>query len=112
MSFDPDTAKQAQEVIFIKKKVNRSLLFNNASVTRISSRKHLQNILDNQVNSDDHAKMVSGKISKTKGHLGKLQNFLPRAALLTIYKAVIRHHLDYGDILYDHAYNKSFHQKQ
>ena len=60
MNFDPDTAKQAQEVIFIKKKVHCALLFNNASVTRISSRKHLQN----QLNSDDHAKMVSRKISK------------------------------------------------
>ena len=64
MNFDPDTAKQAQEVIFIKKKVHCALLFNDASVTRISSRKHLQNILDNQLNSDDHAKMVSRKISK------------------------------------------------
>ena len=37
--------------------------------------------------------------------------FLPRAALITIYKAFIRPHLDYGDILYDQAYNMSFHQK-
>ena len=41
----------------------------------------------------------------------KLHNFLPRAALITIYKAFIRPHLDYGDILYDQAYNMSFHQK-
>ena len=51
-------------------------------------------------------------VSKNIGRLGKLQKFLPRAALLTIYKAVIRHHLDYGDVLFDQAYNKSFHQKQ
>ena len=55
--------------------------------------------------------MVSGKISKTIGFLRKLQNFLPRAALITIYKAFIRPHLDYGDILFDQAYNMSFHQK-
>ena len=36
---------------------------------------------------------------------------MPRAALITIYKAFIRPHLDYGDILYDQAYNMSFHQK-
>ena len=55
--------------------------------------------------------MVSGKISKTIGLLRKLQNLLPRAALITIYKAFIRPHLDYGDILYDQACNMSFHQK-
>ena len=54
--------------------------------------------------------MVSGKISKTVGLLHKLQNFLPKAALITIYKAFIRPHLDYGDILFDQAYNMSFHQ--
>ena len=55
--------------------------------------------------------MVSGKISKTIGLLLKLQNLLPRAALITIYKAFIGPHLDYGDILYDQEYNLSFHQK-
>ena len=28
-----------------------------------------------------------------------------------VYKAFIRPHLDYGDILYDQGYNMSFHQK-
>ena len=55
--------------------------------------------------------MVFRKISKTIGLLRNLRNFLPRAALITIYKAFIRSHLDYGDILYDQAYNMSIHQK-
>ena len=55
--------------------------------------------------------MVFRKISKTIGLPRKLHNFLPRAALITMYKAFIRHHLGYGDILYDQAYNKSFYQK-
>ena len=36
---------------------------------------------------------------------------LPRLPLLTIYKSFIRPHLDYGDVIYDQAYNVSFHQK-
>ena len=55
--------------------------------------------------------MVFRKISKTIGLLRKLHNFLPRTALIIINKAFIRPHLDYGDILYDQAYNMSFHQK-
>ena len=33
---------------------------------------------------------------------------LPRNALLTIYKSFIKHHLDYGDILYDNPSNEHF----
>ena len=40
-----------------------------------------------------------------------MQDFLPRLALIAIYKAFTRSHLDYGDILYDQAYNMFIHQK-
>ena len=43
--------------------------------------------------------------------LQKLQNILRRLAPLTIYKCFIRPHLDSGDIIYDQAYNLSFHHK-
>ena len=36
---------------------------------------------------------------------------LPRPASMTMCKAFVRPHLDYGDIIYDEAYNKIFHQK-
>ena len=67
--------------------------------------------MDNRLTSDEHLTHVSNKISKTTGLLRKVQNILPRPALLTIYKCFIRPHLDYGDIIYDQAYNLSFHQK-
>ena len=51
------------------------------------------------------------KVNKTIGLLRKLQNTLPRPSLLTIYKSFIRPHLDYGNIIYDQAYNPSFQQK-
>ena len=68
-------------------------------------------ILDNQLKFDDHLKIVFGKIKITIGLLRKLQIFLPRAAFNTIYKTFIKPLLDYADILYDQAYNMSFHQK-
>ena len=96
----------------MKKTVHPPLLFNNASVTWIYSQKHLGIVPDNQLKFDDHIKMVFRKISKNIDLLRKLHNFLPRAALITIYKAIIRSHLDYSDILYDQAYNMFFHQKR
>ena len=59
---------------------------------------------------DEYLTNVSNKISKTIGLLWKLQNILPRPALLTKYKSSRRPHLDI-DIIYDQAYNLSFHQK-
>ena len=55
--------------------------------------------------------MISSKISKTLGLLQKLYKLLPRSALISIYKAFVRPYLDYGNILYEQAYNMSFHHK-
>ena len=115
MSFNPDPNKQAQEVIFsrkLKKFCHPCLRFSNNNVSQASSQKHLGLTLDNRLTFDEHLTNVSNKISKTIGLLRKLQSILPRPALLyTIYKCFIRPHLDYDDIIYDQAYNLSFHQK-
>ena len=54
---------------------------------------------------------MKSNVNKTIGIIRKLENALPRSALLTIYKSFIRSHLDYGDIIYDKAFNESFHAK-
>ena len=41
----------------------------------------------------------------------KLRNLLLRPASLTIYKIYLSPHLNYGNIIFDEAYNGSFHQK-
>ena len=55
--------------------------------------------------------MILNKVNKTIGLARKVHNILPRSALLIIYKSFVTPHLDYGDIMYDQAYNASFHQK-
>ena len=67
-------------------------------------------ILDTKLGFQEHLKDKLSKISKTIGLLRKLQKILTRAPLLAIYKSFIRPHLYYGDIIYDKAYNSSFHQ--
>ena len=51
------------------------------------------------------------KINKTICLLRKLQNKLSRTPLVTICKSFVRPHLDYGNILYDQAFNNSFHER-
>ena len=48
------------------------------------------------------------KFNKDIGIIKKLQNRLPRRALLTIYKSFVRPHLDYEGIIYDQPNNESF----
>ena len=68
-------------------------------------------ILDSSLSFDDHLISVQSKTNKTINLLRKLQNILTRQALITVYKTFVRPHLHYGKILYDQAYNASFHQK-
>ena len=87
------------------------MVFNNAIFSQCKSQKHLGIILDSKLTLEDHYKTVLSKKNITIGLLRKLQNLLPREALITIYKAFVRPHLDYGDVLFDQAFNASFHEK-
>ena len=114
MSFNPDISKQAHEVIFSRKRsivTHPPLNFNNISVAQTNSQKHLGMQLDRKLNFEEHLSKVESKVNKTIGIIRKLQNVLPRSALITIYKLFIRPHLDYGDIIYDKTFNESFHAK-
>ena len=74
-------------------------------VIQSTNHKHLGMILDTKLEFQEHLKDKLSKISKTIGLLRKLQKILTRTQLLTIYTSFIRRHLDYGDIIYDKAYN-------
>ena len=87
------------------------MFFNNNNVSHVNSQTHLRVILDVKLTFEEHLKNVFNKTNETIGLLKKLSNLLPRQALVTIYKAFIRPHLDYGDVLYDQAFNNSFHAK-
>ena len=56
-------------------------------------------------------KVITTKVNVTIGLIRKLQNILLRPALMTIFKAFVRPHLQYGDVIYDEAYRETFHQK-
>ena len=88
MNFNPDPSKQAQEVIFsrrLQKTNHNQVYFNHNSVKQVPFQKHLGMYLDTKLNFQE--------------------------SLVTVYKAFIRLHLDYRDIIYDQTYNEYFHQK-
>ena len=87
------------------------MVFNNANVSSCKSQKHLGILLDSKLTFEEHYKTILNKTNRTIGLLRKLHILLPRATLITIYQAFVRPHLDYGDVLYDQAFNSSFHEK-
>ena len=114
MNFNPDPFKQAEEVLFsrkIKSQNHPCLHLNNNSVNQTPFQKYLRMYLDPKLDFLEDLKNIQAKVNKSIALLRKLQTILPRSTLLTIYKAFIRPHLNYGDTIYDQAYNDSFHQK-
>ena len=92
------------------KSCHPSLYFNNIPVSSTSVHKHLGMLLDDKLSYKHHLKSVLKKVKITIGLLRKFQQILPRQSLITIYQSLIQPHLDYGDIVYDQAFNESFHK--
>ena len=111
ISFSPDPSKQ---VIFSRKSKRSSyppLVFNNNNISQTFSEKHLGVKLDFKLTFEEHLNNVLAKVNKGVGLLLKLRNILPRTTLIAIYKAFIRLLMDYGDVLYDQAFDNSFKEK-
>ena len=114
MSFNPDRTKQAQEIIFSRKKnatTHPPLFFNNSEIKLSSNQKHLGLTLDSKLSFNEHINDKIHQANKGVGLLRKLQTFLPRNSLLTIYKSFIRPLLDYTDVIYDQTSSALFSKK-
>ena len=114
MSFNPDRTKQAQEIIFSRKKnatTHPPLFFNNSEIKFSSNQKYLGLTLDSKLSFNKHINDKIHQANKGLGLLRKLQTILPRNSLLTIYKSFIRPLLDCADAIYDQPSNASFSKK-
>ena len=103
MEFNPDPSKQATEVLFSHKKsspIHPNLIFNGTVVAKINEQKHLGLILDSKLSFEKHLNEKFIKAKKNIGIIKHLSKFLPLKALSQMYKAFVRSHLDYCDIIY------------
>ena len=103
LEFNPDPMKQANEALFSCKKsipYHPRLTFNRSVVTKVNEQKHLGLVLNSDLSFGKH---LNEKIIKAKKNLGiikHLSSFLPLNSLDQMYKALVRSHLDYCDIIY------------
>ena len=101
--FNPDPTKQASEVLFSCKKVSPNhpqLVFNGSVVKKINEQKNLGLILDSSLSFKKHLNEKIIKAKKNIGIIKQLSKYLPVETLNQLYKALVRPHLDYCDIIY------------
>ena len=73
--------------------------------------RHLGLTLGSQLNFNEHISLILSIFNKLTAALRKLKTGLPRYSLLTIYKAFIRTHLDYCNVIYGKIFNEFWHKK-
>ena len=104
MSFNLDPSKQAVEVHF-SRKINPvdtpPVYFNNLALASCETHKHLGLLLAKRLTFDHLEEMIL-RANKGVGLITRLRRHLPRNSLLSIYKAFIRPHLDFVDVVYDY----------
>ena len=74
------------------------ITFNDVPAKRVQSHKHLGLSLSAKLDFHEHICFRNYKL-------------LPRHSLLTIYKAFVRPHVDYSDVIYDKMFNQSWQKK-
>ena len=82
--------------------------FDRKPVKSTQIHKHFGMVLDSNRIYEHH---IISFLKKTIGLLRKFQLIRLKHSLITLYKTFIRRHLDYGNVIYDRAFNESFHQR-
>ena len=114
MLFNPDPREQATEIYFSRKLNQDSpfpLDFNHNTVQTVEVHKHLGLSLNKKLDCNIHIGNKINKFNKTIGIMKWLSLSISHDSLLTIYKTLVRPHLDYADIIYDKPGNINFESK-
>ena len=95
MLFNTDTSKQAQEMVFSRKKnitIHWTIFFNNFPVVKENIQKDLGLLLDTKLNFLTHINEKIKNENKGFNVIKKLNLSLPGSLLITIYKSFVRPH--------------------
>ena len=114
MSFNYHPSKQAVQIYFSRKSVPihaHCIMFSSCIVFNQEFHNHLSVVNDSKLTFEHHLRDKISKANKGIGLISMLRKFLPRDTPLTIYRAIVRPHLDYGDVIYDNPGNASFSQQ-
>ena len=97
MSFNPDPTKQAEEIIFSRKRNRQDhppIFFNNFVVKTVSDHKHFGLIIDSKLKFPKHINEENATARKGIGAIKHLAPYLPLKSCEQIYKMHVRPHSD------------------
>ena len=102
MVFNPDPTKPAEKVVFTNRisTAYETVSYSGVDVKTVDHHKHLGLILDSKMNFTEHIDSKIAKANQGIGIIKRLYYYLPRKALLQIFKSFIRPHLEYCDVIY------------
>ena len=102
MVFNPDPTKPAEKIVFTNRNSSgyESVYYADADVQLVDNHKHLGLTFDSKLSFSAHIDEKIIKANQGIGLIRRLYYYLPRKALLQIYKSFIRPHLDYCDVIY------------
>ena len=103
MEFNPDPSTQATEDLFSCKKSSLNhpqLIFSGTVVAKLNEQKHFALFLDSGLSFGKHRNEKIIKVKQNIEQIKHLSKFLPVKTLDQLYKALVRSHLDYRDIIY------------
>ena len=83
------------------------LVFDDASLEKVSHSKFLGVIIDNKLSWKAHIDNIANKISRNIGILNRLKTQLPSTALLTLYSSLTLPYLNYGLLAWGNAHQTS-----
>ena len=113
MIFNPDPSKPAEKVIFTNRSTTsyENVTYSGDDVKLVDYHKHLGFVLDNKMSYMNHIDTKIAKANQGIGIIRRLYNYLPRKALVQIYKSFILPHLDYCDVIYHKPMYDDFYSK-
>ena len=83
---------------------NIILKINKQAIERVRSTKFLGVMIDDQLNFKCHIDYLMLKLSKYLGLFYKIRHYLPKSAMIVLYKTLFEPHLDYCNVIWCNTY--------
>ena len=83
---------------------NITLKINEQEIERVPSTKFLGVIIDDHLNFKCHIDYLMLKLSKYLGLFYKIRHYLPKSAMIILYKTLFEPHLDYCNVIWCNTY--------
>ena len=88
-----------------KVEIHETLRLNGSDIMRVKKTKSLGVVVDEGLNWGEQFRTVKGKVHGGLTSLKKLKNILPQSQLSNVYRALVKSHMRYADVIWGRLSN-------